>query len=434
VSKGAAKVSVLCDDKGLGKLIRRADKAQRLKAVVVNLDRPVYEYAPALFVHVPKFLDLRPAPRSGNLIADMTAQLELDVKKQRAAVEGSYFEEPLPGQTADLRDAIRVGGVLGVTFFEVFAFDAAVRELRGETPLGEPYASLMYHRAYAHEMLEGLLPISTPGFTHRTQDPPDTAAQAASGAEKWMPSFLPDFADSIGARVEAHDPRWIGRCDEATRGVEAATAFLYSHIQTTGPCRAGGPVPVRIVPLLVNPVGDWLACAALIGKGAVLVLPECRDEGAKAALVVKLATELWGPVQAWLEGSTQRAVELPMASTTGEAPKADRETHDGAPAGDGDTREIPEASKLTMAPCYCLAGESYEWACKEWPKYVEKGSDALYDRVKEHWPGYHDAGKDLPDKATWKRYVREYVRLTKGRKNTPRHGRRGRSTVNQNEL
>jgi len=298
----APKVTAICRDESLTAAIRAADKKGRLKAVVVNPDRPVYEYDPMLLVHVPKFLDLRPAPRSRNLIAHMAAQVELDVKKGRAAVEGSYFEEPLPGQTANLRDAIRVGGALGVAFLEVFSFDAAVRELRGETPLGEPYDSLMNHRAYAHEMLEGLLPIwqpRTPGFTHRTQDPPDTAAQVASGAEKWMPAFLPDFADSIGARVEAHDPNLNGRCDAATRSVEAATALLYSHTQTTGPCRAGGPVPVRIVPLLVNAVGDWLACAALIGKGAVLVLPACRDLRAKAKCVLLLA-ERWPLIREWL--------------------------------------------------------------------------------------------------------------------------------------
>jgi hypothetical protein len=42
MSKGAAKVSVLCGDKGLGRRIRRADKAQRLKEVVTAPERTGY--------------------------------------------------------------------------------------------------------------------------------------------------------------------------------------------------------------------------------------------------------------------------------------------------------------------------------------------------------------------------------------------------------
>jgi hypothetical protein len=102
-------------------------------------------------------------------------------------------------------------------------------------------------------------------------------------------------------------------------------------------------------------------------------------------------------------------------------------------AGTTEAREVP---KPTIPKRYRLAHESHEWACKELPALVAKGcySEDLYKYVKENWQGYGDPGPPCPPIGTWARYVREYVRLTAGPKNTPRQDRRGRSTVRQGEL
>ena len=67
------------------------------------------------------------------------------------------------------------------------------------------------------------------------------------------------------------------------------------------------PSAVRIVPLFVNRLGDWLGVAVWIGKGAVLILPEFPD---KAAVVKRLVTDLWGAVQEWLRGGSATSAKV----------------------------------------------------------------------------------------------------------------------------
>ena len=48
--------------------------------------------------------------------------------------------------------------------------------------------------------------------------------------------------------------------------------------------------------------------------------------------------------------------------------------------------------------------------------------------------GSHAAWYELPDFATWAKYVRSYERAVNGRSNTARGGRAGRSTVRRDEI
>jgi hypothetical protein len=110
---------------------------------------------------------------------------------------------------------------------------------------------------------------------------------------------LPFFVPEITVRVEPRPARPAGR-EPPAPSAEKATAKLYSDIYDS----VSGmvyPDEVRIEPLVVNPIGQTLGIAVRIRKGAVLVLPECRDEDAKARLVSLMATEFWGAIQEWRE-------------------------------------------------------------------------------------------------------------------------------------
>lgn len=299
MSKGAAKVSVLCGDKGLGKLIRRADKAQRLKEVVTASGRPVYEYDPVIHVHVPIPLDLRPLPKD----AHPRAKLEHQLRTLGGHLHTPWFEEPLGAQVGNLRDAIRENLVLSVVFVECLRFGPLFWEMRQQ-----PACTF---EGYAAEVLEGLLPvweISKPGFLFKPQPEPDTILEPTPEARPWIEALQPFFSEPVGARIEACAPSVRDCSPEAVKAVAEMIERLYSHpITGIPPTRFHGSIPVRIEPVLRNKVGDWLACGVRIGQGAVLLLPQCRDQRAEAALIVKLATEQWGAVQEWLESSPKPA-------------------------------------------------------------------------------------------------------------------------------
>ena len=63
MSGDSPKVTVIRPNKVLRELILAADNGQKLKEVPPAPDRPVYEYDPAIYVHVPIPLDLRPLPK-----------------------------------------------------------------------------------------------------------------------------------------------------------------------------------------------------------------------------------------------------------------------------------------------------------------------------------------------------------------------------------
>jgi hypothetical protein len=90
-----------------------------------------------------------------------------------------------------------------------------------------------------------------------------------------------------------------------------------------------------------------------------------------------------------------------------------------------------------VAKRYERAFESYEWAATNRPDLAAKGrySKALYDYVKDRWPGYGEDNPPCPPYETWTRYIRQHELLTTGRSNMARSGRLlGHNIVSQDAL
>lgn len=80
------------------------------------------------------------------------------------------------------------------------------------------------------------------------------------------------------------------------------------------------------------------------------------------------------------------------------------------------------------------SGGSLEWLASEQPSFIPEGRATEAERKSQHeyirehgCPAYPD--DQIPSFESWARYLREYVRLTEGQRNTPRAGRTGRSMV-----
>jgi len=90
------------------------------------------------------------------------------------------------------------------------------------------------------------------------------------------------------------------------------------------------------------------------------------------------------------------------------------------------------------------AGESFEWVCSKRPDLVPpEGSPERYTRKQHDYirefggpsdPLEADQRSTVPSWETWSRYVREYLRLTEGRRNEPRRGGPSRSADAPDEL
>lgn len=97
-----------------------------------------------------------------------------------------------------------------------------------------------------------------------------------------------------------------------------------------------------------------------------------------------------------------------------------------------------------MSDAVRRAGASLEWVRKERPELApdaasdERYSKDQYDYIREHggpsYPLEGDRRSTVPAWDTWSRYVREYLRLTEGRRNEPRRGGTSRSAVRPEDL
>jgi hypothetical protein len=436
MSEDKTRVTVLCPDETLAARIRDADKTGQLQVTVPADDRPIYEYRPALYVHVPVARDLETARRRRPYTPGpppLEADPETRLHKGLDAHGPSAPDFEGVGGCNRLWAAIREGHVLALAFAEKFVIDAAVRrrqremegfteqlrvldadlerrrqeivaqQERGLRSSAANVAALLarlggWHVREAHKQADrwvrchhldsrptepdygqgfdvkraraeferlrvwfegtkgwtytsrvlcGLLPepsLFEAGFIFPQQVIPDHKPQATSAAVEWVQRHFPFLVPELTVRVEQHPAprtpsalvpggvpptmpaghpaaeRIRARILAQAPSAEKATAQLYEV----------DPAEVRIEPLVVNAVGEAFGIAVRIRKGAVLVLPECRDEGAKAALVVKLATELWGPIQGWLQESPVSAeqateksanrVSSPSGEQSGTAP------------------------------------------------------------------------------------------------------------------
>jgi hypothetical protein len=98
----------------------------------------------------------------------------------------------------------------------------------------------------------------------------------------------------------------------------------------------------------------------------------------------------------------------------------------------------------SMSDAVRCAGVSLLWVRRERPELApdaaggERYSKAQYDYIREHggpsYPLEDDRRSTVPAWDTWSRYVREYLRLTEGRRNEPRRGGTSRSVVRPEDL
>jgi len=316
-------------------------------------DRPVYDWAPALYVYAPQLV-VAPIPDGGRRTYE--ADRELDAVFSKALKEDGA--RPLPQQAfvpnwtylpPRLRESIKSGCILGV----VFAAKVAVEDRRALLPWGAwreaarlrglstlsmgcptgrevnlrrwretwkvpvDLLSLAPSVEYTADLLKDLLPVlpppttctmpvdgqtvsadslrreriarrrsdlgggGAPGFHFKVEEPP-MAVFPVKGGPAWASSLLPPDGLKVRVVIKAY------HYDSAQKDtVQQAVAKMYQV----------DPSGVRIVPLFVNRLGDWLGVAVRIGKGAILILPEFPDE---AAVVKRLVTDLWGPVHEWL--------------------------------------------------------------------------------------------------------------------------------------
>ena len=217
----------------------------------------------------------------------------------------------------------------------------------------------------------------------------------ADGA-KWLSGGAMQLLGPVGVVIDAS-------------GSEAATSSIYGLT----------PSQVRILPLVISQAGHTLGVAFRVGQGAVLLLPECRDLESKAEMIRLLATELWGPIQGWLQESpvsTEQATEESanrVSSPSGEAseppvrrtrrsdPKIGRRKMDrlhcfARYANDAKTpQELDEAiEKLGPLPRYWEV-ETFEGIDKQEKPAVDEAK-AVYAYARKMVLGLRKSKSDLP--------------------------------------
>jgi hypothetical protein len=283
--------NVICPNGRLAGVLRQAG----LNTVSV-LERPVYEYDPALYVHCPEVVLGFPAaikyPAAAmHLWPQQFANLQEAMTSALVAAGHPPLAKELPEQYENLLKGLRSGALIAVAFVEPVKVDVRFRKYDSNEGAAEgsaisiedaarQFGALPPEREYAVEGLWGVVPVAVDlaeyrdeepvaaaeGFRFEPQEPPDSRLVVPKDAPQWASELLPFLGPTIDVRL---DTTWFKEKD-------------------------------RLVPLFQNMAGDLLGCAYRTGKGVVLLLPRCKDEAAKARLIGVLATDQWQPVQAWL--------------------------------------------------------------------------------------------------------------------------------------
>ena len=295
-TEGAA-CTVICLNERLAGILRQAGLT-----TISTPDLPVYEYAPALYVHAPEVV--LGAPDTIWWMGDDDAGLSWfeHVAEEKKALNSALktaghppLARELPPQHENLRKGLDSGALIAVAFIEPVKVDIRYRKCHlgdgtaeGRAFTAEDAARLFGAQApileYAIEGLCGLVPVAIHqaeyipdldvhdfslgafGLRYEMQEPPNSRFAVSSAAPQWATSLLPLIGPVVNVKL---DTTVFGEKD-------------------------------RLIPLFQNMAGDLLGCAYRSEKGAVLVLPRCKDEAAKVKLLGMLATDLWGPIQTWL--------------------------------------------------------------------------------------------------------------------------------------
>ena len=514
MSEQAAKVTVLCTNEALAARIRGTAPKGPLCVEVPDPDKAIYEYAPALYVHVPEVEDFEARRRHMPSILPVVSQDQRPRVALRRELEAHSPAAPwFKGVPDNLHAAIREGHILAVAFAEKLVIDADARRKQSELngfveqlsrleywmkrhedeliqhcnrggpvfvdpfpKLGDSYVHKAYEEAKRwgkchnldspppdcpcnqdwdvkraraefkklRDWFEGttgwiqracilmwllMRPspgVENPGFIFVPQDPPDRRPQAASPAAEWVKGLFPFLVPEITVRVEPHparppagespppiapgpfavrDTEWarvLAQLSSQGPSAEKETALLYSDSLDKVSGKVS-PDEVWIEPLVVNAIGQMLGIAVRIRKGAVLVLPECRDTEAKAALVVNLAAQQWGAVQAWLRRPFGSAA--PGAGEGHQLPPSDPHSGEGGedspPASeDAETpsRKMPSKEAVAAYRLSFLKGQKQENIAAELTKQFSRPvSQGQVSRWIKQVRAFLKAGNVLPD-------------------------------------
>ncbi|MCH8269998.1 MAG: hypothetical protein IH985_02145 [Planctomycetes bacterium] len=167
-----------------------------------------------------------------------------------------------------------------------------------------------------------------------------------------------------------------------------------------------------------------------------------REAADTKGLLVEVRAKLHGPTDResltkWL-GDARAALPYHAESILGQARKSlahadqreDKQVNTAEPAP---AEQTQLASEPKMPNYIKLAGASLEWLGTKRADLIPDGQ-ATEDERKSQWEYLRDHGcpaypDSIPSFETWTKYVRDYLRLTKGPRNTSRAGRTGRSIV-----
>jgi len=287
--------TVICLNERLARVLRQAGLN-----TVSTLDRPVYEYAPAVYVHSPDVVLGLPdaihwpvdSECTGRWRPEYFAEDQQILNSALVAASHPPLVQETPPQYENLLKGLRAGALIAVVFVEPAKVDIRYRKycLREGASGGAAFTAEDATRLfgglppileYAAETLWGLVPVdiriaedslggpcymAAYGLRYEVQDPPNSRFAVPAGAPRWATQLLPLFGPTIRAKLD----RTHFRDDDC------------------------------LMPLYQNMAGDLLGCAYRTEKGAILVLPQCRDEAAKTKVLRMLATDLWEPIQEWL--------------------------------------------------------------------------------------------------------------------------------------
>ena len=299
---------------------------------------PIYDLHPVVYLHAPEWVVSDPAEGTGSEELDKTL-LSTFLKMLEENGAPRIFDRPATFEPPRAtKKAIVAGKVLGLVFAEKIIQDTRLLNLpwtllRARSPVSRMQARRQ--RLPSEHELEDLILGSYRWGNERNDKlalkylaSPPTARYTAEIVENLLPSRGTDAGipaesgprlqfDVRGEPMAIRNegcPGWAANLIAGGLGVyvvlkrfDAKKPFTQTLTEVVAEAYDVMPQAVTFTPLFVNGLGECLGCAVRIGKGAVLVLPEFND---KAAVVKRLATDLWQPIREWLAESAGAKAEL----------------------------------------------------------------------------------------------------------------------------
>lgn len=340
MSKPFTAVRIVCLNERVSASLRKSLGTGGPEVVSTLDQQPLYDLNPVLYLHSPAVvLDRGDARgRSGDLrqwandCPTSSSELLDRFEKTRIGT-GAPVIGDAPVWPQELEPAIRRGSVLGVVFLEKalvdsrlrclpwlmfemvrvtranhhadpdLVMDAAERRRAWRARRWKPNRRQLFGHIrprYTSRLLEPLVPSSVGtgaglgfGIRHR----PMKVNPAEGASESWAARLIEEGISE--ARVVVGEKDSTVMLPHEVLGLPPHSLTLKTGKQAVAEAYQIPEEEVAIQPLYENGVGEMLGCAVRVGKGAVLVLPECRDQEAKAKVLRRLVTDLWDEIQEW---------------------------------------------------------------------------------------------------------------------------------------